>query len=324
MIRVDRLESMRIFAAVADAKSFARAAQALGLSAPAVSRAVVALERRLGAQLLRRTTRSVGLTDAGARFHADCTRILANVAVAEADATGAHTRPQGELSVTAPRMFGHIHVAPLLVEFLRRHPAITVRAFFADHIVHLLDDGFDVALRIARLPDSGLTAVRVGHVRRVVVASPAYLAAHGVPRTPDDLEHHTTVGYAVGGTPTPAWEFAGGTKRAHRLVTPRASFLTNSNETAIVAALAGHGLARALSYQVADHVAAGRLRLVLTAFETAPIPVQLVHAGGRQPSAKVAAFVAFATERLRRAPVLRGELGTRVRRSANATRARRA
>ena len=305
---MDRFEGMRIFAAVAHARSFAHAARALGLSAPAVSRAVVALEAHLGAQLLRRTTRSVTLTDAGTRFHADCTRILADVASAEAEATGASTRPQGELSVTAPRMFGRLHVAPLLVEFLARHPSITARAIFADHIVHLLDDGFDVAVRIAHLPDSGLTALRVGHVRRVVVAAPAYVKAYGAPRTPADLEQHTTIGYAAGGTPSPAWEFraAGRGGRGRRLlVTPRARFLTNSNETALAAARAGHGLARALSYQVAADVAAGRLRIVLTRFEPPPIPVQLVHAGGARPPAKVRAFVEFAADRLRREKVLR-------------------
>lgn len=308
---MDRFEGMRIFAAVASARSFAQAARTLGLSAPAVSRAVVALEHHLGVPLLRRTTRSVTLTEAGAHFHDDCRRILADVAAAEATATGAHTRPQGDLTVTAPRMFGRLHMAPLLVEFLRRQPSITVRAFFADHIVHLLDDGFDVALRIARLPDSGLRAVRVGHVRRVVVASPAYLAAHGVPRTPTDLEHHATIGYAAGGAPAPAWEFRAPAQKRGRdriVVTPRSSFVTNNNETALAAALADHGLARALSYQVAADVAASRLRVVLRAFETEPIPVQLVHAGGRRPAAKVAAFVAFAAERLRREPVLRGKL----------------
>jgi DNA-binding transcriptional LysR family regulator len=197
-------------------------------------------------------------------------------------------------------------VAPLLVDFLRAHPTITVRAFFADQIVHLLDDGFDVALRIARLPDSGLTAVRVGHVRRVVVATPAYLRKHGVPRTPADLDRHTTIGYAAGGAPAPAWEFRGSGARADRtLITPHSRFVTNSNEVAIAAALAGHGLARALSYQVAADVAAGRLRIVLSAFETEPIPVQLVHAGGRRPPAKVQAFVTFATAQLRRERVLR-------------------
>jgi DNA-binding transcriptional LysR family regulator len=304
---VDRFEGMRVFAAVASARSFAQAARMLGLSAPAVSRAVVALEKRLGAQLVRRTTRSVSLTEAGLRFHADCTRILADVAGAETAATGAHTRPQGELTVTAPRMFGRLYVAPLLVDFLARHPSITARAFFADHIVHLLDDGFDVAVRIARLPDSGLIAVRVGHVRRVVVAAPAYLSNHGTPHAPGDVNQHTTIGYAAGGAAAPAWEFrATGKKSRDRvLITPRSSFVTNSNETAIAAALAGHGLARAFSYQIADHVEAGRLRIVLAPFEPAPIPVQLVHAGGRRPSAKVQAFVDFAAARLRREKVLR-------------------
>jgi DNA-binding transcriptional LysR family regulator len=307
---MDRLESMRVFAAVATARSFAKAARSLGLSAPAVSRAVLALEARLGAPLLRRTTRSVTLTEAGARFHADTTRILADLAAAEAEATGAHVRPQGDLAITAPRTFGRLHIVPLVVEFLRSHPAITVRAFFADHIVHLLDEGFDVALRIARLPDSGLTAVRVGHVRRVVVAAPAYLAARGVPRSPADLERHATIGYGLGGAPAATWEFQsrGKGRRGRVLVTPRSNLVTNTNDAAIAAALAGHGLARALSYQVAADVAAGRLRVVLAPFEPAPLPVQLVHAGGRRPSAKVGAFVSFAAERLRRAPVLRGEL----------------
>jgi DNA-binding transcriptional LysR family regulator len=305
---MDRLEGMRIFAAVASARSFAQASRDLGLSAPAVSRAVFALETHLRARLLNRTTRSVTLTEAGTRFHADCARILADVAAAEAGAAGAHAQPQGELTVTAPRMFGRIHIAPLLVEFLRAHPTITVRAFFADQIVHLLDDGFDVALRIARLPDSGLTAVRVGHVRRIVVAAPAYLRKHGVPRTPADLDRHTTIGYAAGGAPAPAWEFqSAGARTApsnRMLITPRSTFVTNSNEVAIAAALAGHGLARALSYQVAADVTAGRLRIVLAAFETARLPVQLVHAGGRRPPAKVQAFVAFAAARLRRESVL--------------------
>jgi DNA-binding transcriptional LysR family regulator len=313
---MDRFESMRIFAAVASARSFAQAARALGLSAPAVSRAVVGLETHLGAQLLRRTTRSVTLTEAGTRYHADCIRLLAELAAAEADATGAHARPQGELTVTAPRMFGRMHVAPMLVAFLARHSSISVRAIFADHIVHLLDDGFDVALRIARLPDSGLTAVRVGHVRRVVVATPAYLRAHGVPRTPADLELHATIGYAAGAAPLPVWELQTNGKKI--AITPRSRFVTNSNETALAAALAGHGLARALSYQVADDVAAGRLRVVLPSYEPPPIPVQLVHAGGRTPPAKVRAFVEFAAGELRRVPVLRGKL------PAPATRARRA
>jgi DNA-binding transcriptional LysR family regulator len=307
---MDRLEGMRIFAAVADARSFAQAARELGLSPPAVSRAVVALERHLGAQLLRRTTRSVTLTEAGARFHADCRRILGDVASAEASASGSHTAPRGELSVTAPRMFGRLHVTPVLVEFLAAHPGITARAFFADHIVHLLEEGFDVALRIAQLPDSGLTAVRVGHVRRVVVASPRYLEKHGVPKSPGDLADHVAVTYATNSAASAPWTFRAPRKGGDAKLTaaPRSVFTTNSNETAIAAALAGHGLARALSYQVADDVLAGRLRIVLAAFEPDPVPVQIVHAGGRRPSGRIRAFVDFAADRLRSEPVLSGKL----------------
>ena len=184
---MDRLEGMKIFVTVADTRGFAPAARQLGLSAPAVSRAIVALEEHVGARLLRRTTRSVALTEAGERFHADCKRILADLAEAEASVGGAHAEPQGQLAITAPRMFGRIHVTPVLLGFLAAHPKVSARTFFADHIVHLLDEGFDVAVRIAHLPDSGLTAVRVGHVRRVIVASPDYLAARGVPRAPADL-----------------------------------------------------------------------------------------------------------------------------------------
>lgn len=307
---MDRLEGMRIFAAVADARSFAQAARELGLSPPAVSRAVVALEGHIGAQLLRRTTRSVSLTDAGARFHADCKRILAEVAAAEASASGSHREPQGELNVTAPRMFGRIHVVPILVGFLEAHPGITARAFFADHIVHLLEEGFDVALRIARLPDSGLTAVRVGHVRRVVVASPGYLDEHGIPASPQDLASHVAVAYQTNAAANVPWSFRDARKAGDTRMTvaPRSTFTTNSNETAIAAALAGHGLARALSYQVAADVLAGRLRIVLARYEPAPVPVQIVHAGGRRPSGRIRAFVDFAAERLRREPVLSGKL----------------
>jgi len=180
---MDRFEAMRIFVAVADARGFAPAARQLGLSAPAVSRAIVALEQHVGAQLLRRTTRNVALTDVGERFHADCKRILAETAEAEATASGAHAAPQGPLAITAPQMFGRMHVTPVLLDFLALHPQVSARTYFVDHIVHLFEEGFDAAVRIAHLPDSGLTAIGVGHVRRVIVASPAYLAERDVPRT---------------------------------------------------------------------------------------------------------------------------------------------
>lgn len=306
---MDRFETMRIFVAVADARGFAPAARQLGLSPPAVSRAIVALEAHVGAQLLRRTTRKVALTDIGARFHADCRRILAEVADAEAWAGGAHAAPQGQLAITAPQMFGRMHVTPVLLDFLAQHPQVSVRSFYADHIVHLLEEGFDAAVRIAHLPDSGLTAIGVGHVRRVVVASPAYLAERGVPRSAADLARHDAIGVAVSGGVVAPWALypPGRKSRAEREIgEPRMQLTANTGEVGIAAALAGRGLARALSYQVAAAVQAGRLRIVLADHEPPPIPVQVVYVDGRKAAAKVKAFVDFTVDRLRREPVLNG------------------
>jgi DNA-binding transcriptional LysR family regulator len=308
---MDKLEGMRIFVAVADARGFAPAARGLGLSPPAVTRAIAALEARVGAQLLRRSTRSVALTEAGARFHADCKRILAEVDEAEASASGVHSVPQGLLAITAPVMFGRLHVAPVLLDFLAQQPQLKARSYFSDQIVHLLDEGFDVAVRIAHLPDSGLTAVRAGHVRRVVVASPHYLAEHGVPRTPADLAQHRGVGFSQHGSVSAAWVFhppGTGHASAGETVHPQMQMVTNSGEMSIAAALAGHGLARALSYQVVGDVLAGRLQVVMADHEPPPIPVQLVYAEGRKATAKVRRFVDFALERLRAQPVLNGRL----------------
>ena len=312
---MDKLEGMRIFVAVADARGFAPAARQLGLSPPAVTRAIVALETRVGAQLLRRSTRSVALTEAGARFHADCKRILAEIDEAEASASRAHAVPQGLLSLTAPVMFGRLHVAPVLLDFLAQHRQLSARSFFSDQIVHLLDEGFDVAVRIAHLSDSGLTAVRAGHVRRVVVASPQYLAEHGLPRTPADLAQHRGIGFSQHGAVSAPWVFypPGGKARANgeaagEAAHPQMQVVTNAGEMGIGAALAGHGLARALSYQVAADVMAGRLHVVMADHEPPPIPVQLVYAEGRKAAAKVRAFVDFALERLRAEPVLNGRM----------------
>lgn len=305
---MDRLDSLRVFVAVAEERGFAPAARRLGFSPPAVTRAIGALEQRIGAQLVLRTTRSVRLTDAGQRFFEDCRRILAELADAEAEAGGAFTSPQGQLGITAPVLFGRMHVAPLLLDFLDRHPGVTARAFFADRIVNLHDEGFDVAVRIAHLPDSGLTAVRVGAVRRVVVGSPAYLAEHGTPQTPVDLPAHAAIGFQLTAEgPGEAWSFypPGRKGRADReLHLPRLPLVSNAGEIGIAAALRGRGLARALWYQVADEVQAGRLRVVLQEYEPEPIPVQVVTVAGRKAPAKVRAFVDFAIERLRREPVL--------------------
>jgi DNA-binding transcriptional LysR family regulator len=299
------LEHLRVFIAVAEGQGFAAAARLLRMSAPAVTRAVAALERHLGARLLHRTTRTVRTTEAGERFLQDAKRILAELEEAEASARGAHVQPQGELAITAPVMFGRLHVTPVLLDFLAQHPLVRARVLFVDRVVNLMEEGFDVAVRIAHLPDSSLTAVRVGQVRRLVVASPEYLARHGEPLSPEELPSHHAVGFGQASGGVARWTFAmPGSPTPRETAQPRYSLMINAVDVAIEAALAHHGLARVLSYQVREHLAQGRLKRVLQSYEGPPIPVHLVYLEGRQAAAKVRAFVDFAARQLRGHPAL--------------------
>lgn len=291
---MDRLEAMQAFLAVADEGGFARASRRLSLSPPAVTRAIGALERRLGAPLFHRTTRRVRLTEAGTRFLADCRRILAELEAAEAAAAGEHAELRGQIGITASVLFGRMHLAPILFDFLAQHPRVTARTLFVDRIADLIDEGLDVAVRIAHLPDSALHAVQVGTVRRVVCAAPAFLAAHGEPRTPADLVRYAAIAFSIGGETPEAWSFATGDS-----VRPRSQLLVNSNDVAIAGAVAGHGLARVLSYQIAPQLRAGILRPVLEAFEPPPLPISLVTLAGRRAAPRVRSFVEFAAERLK-------------------------
>lgn len=289
---MDRLEAMAVLVAVADQGGFNAAARRLGRSPAAVTRAVAALEARLGVRLLERTTRRVRPTEAGARLLGHARRLLAGVEEAERDAAGLHEAPRGELAVTAPVVFGRMHVLPVVLDFLDRWPGTTVRLALLDRVAGLVDEGFDVAVRIGRLPDSPLPATRVGAIRRIVCASPAYLAANGAPATPADLATHTCVAF-TGTTSTTEWGFAGAAVR----VRPR--LLVDNAEAAVDAARAGLGLACVLGYQAAADLRAGRLVAVLRAFEPEPRPVHVVHAAARLPPAKVRAFVDAAVPRLR-------------------------
>jgi DNA-binding transcriptional LysR family regulator len=299
---MDHLDTLRTFVAVADAGGLARAARQRGSSAPAVTRAISALEKRLGTPLLLRTTRSLRLTEAGEAFLADCRRILSELDAAEAAVSGRREEPQGVLSVTAPATFGRRHIAPVLLDFLAAQPAVSARAFFVNRVVHLIDEGYDVALRIAQLPDSGLTAVPVGHLRRVVVASPAYIERYGEPRSPADVAEHQAIGFSMDGHGQVPWLFNGWRDAA----APRQRLVINSVDAKVAAASAGFGLAMALAYQVTDEVRDGRLRVLLAEHEQPPVPVHLVYPAGRMAAAKVRAFVSFAAERLRQVPVLQG------------------
>jgi DNA-binding transcriptional LysR family regulator len=301
---MDRLQAMTVFIEVAESGSFAKAGRLLRLSPPAVTRAVAALEARLGTPLLIRTTRSVTLTEAGQRFLADAQRILAELAEAEEAAAGIHAAPRGMLHVTAPVLFGRIYILPILRDFLDRYPDVTGEALFVDRVVNLAEEGIDVAIRIGELPDSGLTAIRVGQVRRIVFGAPAYFADHGEPRHPRELAGHKVIS-ASGATPLLDWRFAD----ADGAVTARVKPLLfmNTLDALIELVLSAWAIARALSYQIAPHVRAGRLKPVLQGFEPAPLPVHVVHREGRRASTKLRAFIDFAVERLRADPALNGE-----------------
>lgn len=293
---MDRFHLMNVFVAVAEAESFAGGARRLRMSPPAVTRAVVALEERLGVRLLTRTTRVVRVTEAGARYLEDARRILIEMEEADAAAAGVNATPRGHLSVTAPVLFGKLYVMPIITEYQSAFEQTTVSALFVDRVVSFIDEGMDVGVRIGPLPDSSLRAIRVGRVRRVLVGAPAYLQEHGIPRTPEDLAGHRLVA-ASGISPTNDWVFeSDGEKRTVR-VAPR--IVANTNDGPLEAACQGYGLTRLLSYQVAPQLASGELEAVLGDFEGPDLPVHVIHREGRHGSAKVRGFVDLAVARLR-------------------------
>jgi DNA-binding transcriptional LysR family regulator len=290
---VDRLEAWTIFVAVAERGSFADAARHLGRSPAAVTRAVAALEHHLSSRLLNRTTRSVALTDAGARYLDGCRRILSEFEELEAAATGERQRPRGLLNVTAPVMFGRLHVFPIVSGFLGKYPDVDVRLLLLDRVVSLVDEGLDVGIRLGHLPDSSLRAIRVGHVRRAVYASPDYLARHGTPQTPQDLGNHGCIACSAVTAIPDRWSFEREQRSFAVAVKPR--LIVNTTDAAIDAAVAGQGLTCVLSYQVDDHVAAGRLQRVLVDYEPSSIPIHVLHPAGRYLSPKVRLFIDDAT-----------------------------
>jgi DNA-binding transcriptional LysR family regulator len=289
---MDRLHLMNVFVAVAQEQGFAAAARRLNLSAPAVTRAVASLEESLGVKLLNRTTRIVRATEAGLRYLDDAQRIIAQVQAADAAAAGINSAPKGHLAVTAPVMFGRLFVIPGIVDYLQRYPDTQVDALFLDRVVNLLEEGLDVGIRIGELADSSMRALRVGQVRHIVCASPGYLDRHGIPHSPQDLMSHTIISSSAAQSLTD-WRFNDSSVR----IEPRLT--VTSNDAAIAAVKDGLGITRLLSYQVAESVAAGELKILLERFEPAPIPVSIVHRQGRFASAKVRAFIDLMAHRLR-------------------------
>jgi len=294
---MDRLQSMAVFVAVAEESGFAAAARRLRLSPPSVTRAVTALEDRLGARLLHRTTRSVQLTAVGARYLEDCRRVLAEIEEVDRHAAGIHATPRGLVSVTASVLFGRMAVMSVVLDLLERYPQIAITTMFVDRVVHLLDEGIDVAVRIAELPDSALSAARVGSVRRVLCAAPRYLDARGRPATPDALRQHDIINFAAI-TRGDEWTLAkDGRRYGFR---PHARLQVDHADAAIAAAKAGHGITRVLSYMITPELQAGGLELVLEDFGPPAVPIHVVHKELGQTSARVRAVVDHLVEGLRR------------------------
>ena len=292
---MNRLESMSILVAVVDSGSLSAAARRLGMPLATVSRKVGELESHLKTRLLHRTTRQISLTEAGESYVAACRRILEEIGEAERAATGEYASPRGELVVTASVVFGRLHVVPVVADFLAQYPEINVDLLLTDRVVHLMDEHADVAIRIGDLPDSTLMATRVGAVRRVICASPAYLAKHGVPARPEDLSRHECVTFEVLSSRR-AWVFGSG--KSARSVPVHSRLAVNTAEAAIAAAILGVGLINVLSYQVADAIHDNALRVVLDKFEPAPLPINLVHTGQVPLPLKLRAFLDFVKPRL--------------------------
>jgi DNA-binding transcriptional LysR family regulator len=289
------LLALQTFVRIADGGSLSAAARATGRSLPAVSRSLVQLESHLGVRLLQRTTRRIHLTDAGAQYLERCRRILAEIDDANASVSDLGRTLAGPITVTAPVLFGQMHIAPAVTAFLGLHPEVSVSLLLSDALSNIVEEGIDLAVRIGRLQDSGLVARKLGEVRRVVCASPDYLRRRGTPKTPRDLAGHSCLQFGAL-TPTPYWEFhEGGRPRQVRV---QGNFSSNQGRPVIEAARNGLGIVFALSYQVQELVASGQLRVVLQQYQAPPVPVSAILPSGRLQPARVRALADFLQARI--------------------------
>ncbi len=293
---VDRLLLMTVFVAVAEEEGFAGAARRLNMSPPAVTRAIATLEQHLGIKLLNRTTRYVRVTEAGQRYLEDAKRVIAAADEADESVVGLNAEPRGHIVVTASVLFGRLYVMSGIVEYMKRYAQMEVSALFVDRVVNMLEEGVDVAIRIGELPDSSYRAIRVGSVRRVLCASPSYLAQYGMPQSPESLAEHQMI-LARGLNPSPEIKFVKNGDALTVKVKPR--LMVSDNDSAIEAAVGGLGITRLLSYQIAPQLAEGTLKIILSEYEPKAVPVHVVHNEGRYTSAKIRTFVDLIAERLR-------------------------
>lgn len=296
---MDRHQQMDIFLAVAEHLSLAAAARRLRISAPTVTRALATLEARLGVALLERSTRGVQLTAAGEHFAEDSRRILAQVSEADACASGLHAQPRGRLTLAAPLLFGQHLLMPILLDYLAAYPEVKVLSHYMDRFPNLQEEAVDVGVLVGELPNSSLFALKVGSIRRVVCASPSYLAAHGEPQTPQALSGHRII-HSSADARLNEWRFNANGQVQTLSFQPRLSCATN--QAAIAAAVAGAGLTRCMSYQIHRHIQQGQLRTLLASYQSAALPVHIVYREGRKAAARVRSFVDFTVARLRAEP----------------------
>jgi DNA-binding transcriptional LysR family regulator len=295
---MDRLEAMSILLLTVEKGSFSAAARELRIPLPTVSRKVSELEAHLGTPLLLRTTRRLTLTEAGTAYVAASRRILEEVNEAERMAAGEFIEPRGELVLTAPMLFGRLHLLPIVTEFLLAFPEIDVRLVLSDRNLHLIDDHVDMAVRIGALPDSSMIATRVGIMRTVVCASPEILGAYEYPKRPEDLSSMPCVGFDMQAARS-NWVFQGRGAKAAIQIEVRPRLITSTAEAAVWAGVQGVGVTRVLHYQCAQAISERKLEIVLSAYEPAPLPIHLLHAGRGALPLKMRAFLDFAAPRLR-------------------------
>jgi DNA-binding transcriptional LysR family regulator len=293
---LDKFEEMKVFSAVCENKSFVGASRKLNISAPAVTRSIAKLERNLGVSLFSRSTRVVDLTEAGLLYYKDVIGILESVEQTESRLLGAQQELTGTLHVTAPVLFGEMHVAPILAEFLQLYPKVSIRTMLDDNIANLIEEHIEIAIRIGHLPDSGYFARKVGQVSKIVVASPDYIKQFGEPLHPLELQHHKVISSVSFGNAI-VWNFEQDNQVLRVKVTPR--IICNQNRLALQFAERGLGMTRLMSYQAADALNSGKLIRILTDYESAPLPINIVDLQGRKANAKVRACIDLLTQRLK-------------------------
>ena len=299
---MDQLHLMNVFVAVVEEEGFAAASRRLKMSPPAVTRAISALEAQLGVQLLVRTTRHVRATDAGLQYAEDARRILQSVEQANESVAGVNQTPKGKITITAPVLFGQQYVMPSVIQYLEQYSDTQVEAVFLDRVVNLMEEGFDLGVRIGQLPDSNIRARKIGQVNLVLVASPDYIAQNGAPKDPKQLDQHTIVA-ASSSSLGKGWRFLKDGEKAYQRIQPR--LWVSTNQSAIDAAKSGFGITRVINYQVANDLASGALQTVMENWQPEPLPIHIIHREGHRTSRKVRAFIDLLANNLSQAQVLK-------------------